>query len=118
MPPLPNVKDIIELVKTGATIQAQEQILQLRQEAVDCQEENLRLRAQLADAERKLDLRARLTFDGRALWLRADTATPEGPYCQLCHDRDGKLIRMHEEDCSNHGDRSVLGWHCYGCKNV
>jgi hypothetical protein len=37
---LPSYKDIIELVKTGATIDAQERIMALRQAALELQEEN------------------------------------------------------------------------------
>ena len=55
---LPNYKDIYELVKTGATIEAQEKIMELRQSAMDAQEENIGLRQRILELEdevRKLD---------------------------------------------------------------
>jgi len=45
---IPNYKDIIELIKTGATIEAQERIMELRQAALELQEENIRLRNEVA----------------------------------------------------------------------
>lgn len=51
---LPNYKDIIELVKTGATIEAQEKIMELRQSAMDAQEENIGLRQRVIDLEERV----------------------------------------------------------------
>ncbi len=44
MPLLPNYKDIVELIRKGSTIEAQEKILELRKAAMQLQEENLALR--------------------------------------------------------------------------
>jgi hypothetical protein len=52
--PLPGYKDIIELVKTGATIEAQEKIMELRQAALDGQEENIRLRNRVSELEARV----------------------------------------------------------------
>jgi len=51
---LPKYKDIIELIKTGATIEAQEKIMELRQSALDLQEENIELRNRILELEAKL----------------------------------------------------------------
>lgn len=45
--PLPSYKEILELIKTGATIEAQEKIMELRQSALALQEENIELRNQV-----------------------------------------------------------------------
>lgn len=37
----PNYKDIIELIKKGSTIEAQEKIMELREGALALQEENI-----------------------------------------------------------------------------
>jgi hypothetical protein len=41
---LPNYQDIVALIKKGATIEAQEQIMQLREAALELQNENLSLK--------------------------------------------------------------------------
>ena len=51
---LPNYKDNFELVKTGATIEAQEKIMELRQAAMDAQEENIGLRRRVLDLEERV----------------------------------------------------------------
>ena len=50
----PSYKDIIELIKAGATIEAQEKIMELRQAALDIQEENINLRNRVNELESKL----------------------------------------------------------------
>ena len=60
---LPNFKEIIELVKTGATIEAQEKIMELRETVVEQQEENLRLRQQINELQDELDAFSSPMFD-------------------------------------------------------
>ena len=43
---LPRYKDIVELIKKGSTIEAEEQILALRKAALELQEENLDLKSE------------------------------------------------------------------------
>jgi hypothetical protein len=52
--PIPSYKDIYELVKAGATIEAQEKIMELRQAAMDAQEENLGLRRRVMELEERV----------------------------------------------------------------
>jgi len=51
---LPNYKDIFDLVKAGATIEAQEKIMELRQSAMDAQEENIGLRQRVIELEQQV----------------------------------------------------------------
>jgi hypothetical protein len=44
MIPLPSYSQIADLLKKGATLEAQEQIMKLREAAIELQEENLKLR--------------------------------------------------------------------------
>jgi Zn finger protein HypA/HybF involved in hydrogenase expression len=53
--PIPSVSDIIKLIKSGATIEAQEKIIELRQALMDCQEENLSLRQQVQDLRSQVE---------------------------------------------------------------
>ena len=74
--PLPGYKEIVELIKTGATIEAQEKIMALRQAALELQEENVGLRSQL------LELQAQLK--------RLQTA--EGESCPRCRQRTWVVV--------------------------
>jgi len=58
-----SVKDVIDLMRKGSAIEAQEKIMELRQAALDLQDENAQLRERIRELEHKLELRA-LTFDG------------------------------------------------------
>ena len=51
---LPNYKDIIDLVKTGATIEAQEKIMELRQSALAIQEKNVELQNRVLELEARV----------------------------------------------------------------
>ncbi len=48
---LPNYKDIVELLKKRATIEAQEKIMELREAALALQEENISLKNQVMDLQ-------------------------------------------------------------------
>jgi hypothetical protein len=102
--PIPSAKEIWDLVKSGATIEAQEKIMELRQALLDEQEKTARLTQQLGDAEHRLELRG-LKFERAAYWKDND-----GPYCQRCADADAKLIRVHDYESG-----AGKGWRCHAC---
>lgn len=51
---LPSYKDILELLKAGATIEAQEKIMELRQAALSIQEDNIGLRNRILQLEARV----------------------------------------------------------------
>ncbi|MCK5229299.1 MAG: hypothetical protein KAR13_03480 [Desulfobulbaceae bacterium] len=51
---LPRYKDIVDLLKKGSTIEAQEQIMSLREGALELQEENQELKNRIREIEAKL----------------------------------------------------------------
>jgi uncharacterized protein with PIN domain len=51
---LPSYKDILELLKKGATIEAQEKIMELREAALELQEENINLKNQVLELQEKV----------------------------------------------------------------
>lgn len=51
---LPSYKDILELIKAGATIEAQEKIMELRQAALSTQEDNIQLRSRVSELEARI----------------------------------------------------------------
>jgi hypothetical protein len=105
---LPTYKDIVDLIKKGATVEAQEQIMALREGALAVQEENLLLREKVKDLEEDLRIRGQLTFDGANYWLEEENRT-DGPFCQHCYDTVGKYVRLQDYDDT---------WYCFSCKNL
>jgi hypothetical protein len=53
-------------------------------------------------------------FDKGVYWLRTPTddgTNLMGPYCQVCHDRDTKPVRLHRTNAPG------AGWYCAVCRN-
>lgn len=108
MPMLPNYKDIVDLLKKGATIEAQEKIMELREGALELQEENIRLRERIKELEEKLNRKENVIWEPPSYWIK-DGDKKDGPYCQQCYDKDGDLIRLK--------DHRNGYWTCPTCKN-
>lgn len=51
---LPNYREIIDLIKKGSTIEAQEKIMELREGAIELQEANIELRQRVRELEQRL----------------------------------------------------------------
>lgn len=105
---LPDFKDIIDLMKKGSTLEAQEKIMQLREEHLNLREEVLTLREESRLLRERRDLADKLAFEPPYYWLERD-GRKDGPFCQVCWDRDGKLIRLQKGLGSG-------SWRCEGCK--
>lgn len=105
---LPSYKDIVDLIKKGATVEAQEQIMTLREAALELQEDNLALRERVKTLEEALRTKEQLHYDKNKYWL-VNNSVKDGPYCQHCYDANEKLIRLQEW-----GDD---GWMCFSCKH-
>jgi len=107
---LPKYKDIVELIKKGSTIEAQEKIMELREAAIELQDENQALKDKIGLLEKKLEIKAKLVWDNPYYWL-VDDQEKDGPYCQLCYDKDEKLIRLQELKARG-------AWQCHSCGKV
>ncbi len=108
MPLLPNYKDIVELIKKGSTIEAQEKIMELREGALELQEENIRLCEQVKDLEEKLNRKQNVIWEAPFYWIK-DGDKKDGPFCSQCYDKETYLIRL--KDFKNGT------WECPTCKN-
>jgi len=86
---LPNYKDIIDLIKKGATLEAQQKIMQLREAAIDLQEENLVLKQRVKELEDSLAFKGRLAFRPPYYYAEGDDV----PFCPTCWEADH--IPMH-----------------------
>lgn len=103
---LPTYKDIVELMKKGATVEAQEKIMELREAVLELQEQNFALRQDIGDLNKQLRLNEEVQFDGAVYW-RFEEGKRIGPFCQRCFDVDKKLVRLQDYD-------NV--WYCLECK--
>lgn len=111
---IPRYKDIVDLMKKGATVEAQERIMELREAALELQEENAELKTRVKELEAKLDVKEHIEYERSAYWLwkedRAGEYTiKDGPYCQRCYDSQGLLIRLQDWD---------EAWSCMNCEKT
>lgn len=104
---LPNYKDIIDLIKKGANVEAQEKILELREGAIDLQEENIVLRERVKELEAALQLKGEMVYSKTVYWRHLADGEKDGPYCSTCYDKFGKVIHLHDW-----GET----WCCRACK--
>ena len=105
---LPSYKEIVELIKKGATLEAQEKLIEYREAIMSLQEENQSLKAKIKHLEEEISIKQGLTFDGRFYWLFKE-GQKDGPYCQACFDSKSKLIRLQNPDTGY--------WTCLNCKS-
>ncbi len=103
---IPRYKDIIELVKKGATVEAQEKILELREAALELQEENMQLKEELSKLKQVINKKENMVYHAPFYWIE-DEDSKDGPFCQNCFDSVGKSIRLqkNDNDC----------WNCLNC---
>jgi len=112
---LPAYKDIVDLLKKGATLEAQEKVMELREGALELQEENLRLKSELkaerenvGALEQKLAFRATFSFRKPFYFAENDPV----PFCPVCWEGDRKTIHLDGPFGKN---RSY--WNCRICRN-
>src|SRR5215212_9893370 len=89
----PIEKDILDLVRQGATGEAEKRIVALRASATSAQLEVSKLKEVVKALERELHLRDSLSFDGQFYWTGAGEVK-EGPYCQTCFDTEHLMMRL------------------------
>ena len=65
-------RNISLLVKKGVTVELVELLVKLRQEAEALQAENAKLKARVAELERRTEDRESLSFDGTVFWGSKD----------------------------------------------
>ena len=106
-----NAKDVLELAKKGMTIELQEKIMQLREQAMSLLEENINLRSQVQELEAKLAKRDELMFSDGMYWVKKDGNADPVPFCQTCHDKDGKMVRLQSGAKNQYGHQ----WNCSVC---
>ena len=106
---LPRYKEIAELFKKGLTIEAQEKIMELREAAMELEEENRTLKLTVKELNKKIAFQKKVIYQKPSYWVK-ETEENDGPFCQKCHDSTDKLIRLPG------GNNDV--WYCYECSST
>jgi hypothetical protein len=70
--------------------------MQLREAVLNAQEEILALRQENLDPKAAAKRRDSLEYEKGVYWMVKDDEEREGPFCQICCDKDGRLGRLSE----------------------
>ncbi|MBG0789144.1 MAG: hypothetical protein H0S80_01450 [Desulfovibrionaceae bacterium] len=99
---------VLDLFESGRIEEGTAVLKSLQDEFIAVCEENEALKAQLSEVADVLDLAEKVQFDGQKYWLN-DDGEKKGPFCQVCYDRDGLLVHLHEHDSH---------WECQSCNSL
>ncbi|PHQ56196.1 MAG: hypothetical protein COA30_05105 [Sulfurimonas sp.] len=84
----------------GSLADAKMQIAEIQEALMDSDQE----KKSLLD---KLNLKENLVYEKPYYWKKINEQDREGPFCQLCQDKDNKLIRLQELENNT--------WKCESC---
>ena len=101
-------KRTLDLFEAGKFKEGKALLKSLQAEFLAVCDENEALKEQLSEVAEVLDLAEKVQFDGQKYWL-VDEGQRKGPFCQVCYDRDGLLVHLHEYE--NH-------WECLSCHGL
>jgi hypothetical protein len=93
MSAIPSYKDIVDLLKKGATLEAQERIMELREAAISLQDENHSLQERVKQLEEALRFKDGLRFAAPFYFKEGD----EYPFCPRCWEKDKRGIHLSPE---------------------
>ncbi len=103
---------VYDLVKKGATIELQEQLMKLRAEALASQEEVLKLRQRVTELEAAAAQAAKMFFEGGVYWLTLDDGDTDGPFCQRCFDEHKRTVRLQYFEATYKDFGTTRKWEC------
>lgn len=102
---LPSYQEIVALLKQGLTMDAQEKIVELRETALEYQNEILELKKIVKELQDALALRDSLKWQ-EPYYVKKDNESEK--FCQRCYDADSKTIRLQELEPGY--------WRCMKCE--
>ena len=94
-------KEVHDLYARGQVEEARHHLSELQIHYVNVCDENAMLRAQIQGYEDILYLSRSLIFDGVFFWLITGSIK-QGPFCPVCYNRDGLLLRLTDDGSSRH----------------
>ena len=88
-------------------------IIDSRAALVDAQEESQQLKQQIRELQNNAELATDLAFDGSVYWRKSEGAEAKSPYCSICWDSAGKLVRCQNYGTDKYDDGSTqTRYHC------
>ncbi|MEW8684021.1 MAG: hypothetical protein AB2536_19155 [Candidatus Thiodiazotropha endolucinida] len=88
---LKTIKRIRDLSKANDNIELREAITDLREALIDVKDENIDLKQQIKELEESIDQKQNMSLSSGIYWSEGE----DEPYCQVCYERDSKLIHLH-----------------------
>ena len=90
------VRETVSLVKKIDNIELYRKILDLQAEIQKVVDENHEWKSRVKELERHLEIKEALIFRDNDYWVTKADGTSEGPFCSVCWDVEGKLVRLHK----------------------
>src|ERR1700737_1518891 len=96
------VKEATQLARAAKNTDLAEKLIDVYQNIVELIDTNQQLRGEIQDLKieivqlkRQPEIASKLRFEpiGATYYLRLESGKEEGPYCSVCWDVDGKLVR-------------------------
>jgi len=91
------IKELTKLTAQLATIDDQQLIQTLHEDALSLRETNLELREENGILKQQLDLRDNMKFEDGFYWKHGEEGERDGPYCPGCLDGKKTAVRLHEQ---------------------
>ena len=104
---LPKYKDIVDLLKKGSTLEAQEKIMSLREGALELQEENQELKNKIRELEEKLKAKEDWESEKEKYKLVNPWKGPGQVYALIKEKADSEEAHYLCTNCF-HGKRKVI----------
>jgi len=112
--------DITKLLKeSSGTLQKAEVDLKLaelissladvKMKMADIKDALMESESEKKELKAKLALQAKLQFEMPYYWTIEEDGKKDGPFCQLCYDKEKKIIRLQNKE---NGE-----WHCLSCQS-
>ena len=90
-------KEVSDLYEQNRVEEARQILAKMQARHIAMCDENATLRLRIQEFENVLYMANNLIFDGSSYWLLTGSIR-QGPFCQLCYEREGALIRMDHLD--------------------
>ena len=91
---LDTVKDVVTLVQKADNLELVKQILTLQSDIMKMMDENRTLKDEIRALKEQLHIKQKLIFRQDDYWMPVVDGPDEGPFCSVCQNVDGKLVRM------------------------
>jgi len=121
-----NLKDVDEdirkiegIAKQLKNVDLLQAVLDLKSRILDLHDDILSFAAEAQELKKKIEDKAvyNLVFDNNVYWNKLPGQKTDGPFCSVCRDRDGKLVRMLSSNLDAQGHYSPQ-YICPVCKNA